>query len=244
MMEKQQIWIDTYHVNSFDVKPNNSHEAKLTSLLSYFEESAWRHAQNLGFGFYDAAINRNAWVLSRLRIDIFEYPKWGQDFRIKTWPLGVDKLFALRTANFLDMQGNIFASLTSLWLIIDIESRRPQIPSRNPMLQGLNFSDEKNNIPWPEKLIPTSGYKLINKYTTRYSDLDINGHINNTRYAEWICNILQNKQVRNFEINFNHELLLNESVAMHQSEINQNKQSFICKKTDNDKEIFIAEITL
>lgn len=241
-MEKQKIWTDNYHINSSDVSPNNEHKARLTSLLSYFEESAWRHAQNLGFGFYDAASNRNAWVLSRLRIDIFNYPKWGDDFTINTWPLGVDRLFALRTANFINNDNQIFASLTSSWLIIDIVSRRPQIPAHSPLLREMVFSEEQNNIPWPEKLKPMEEYVKILNYTTRYSDLDINGHINNTRYVEWICNAMMGREVRSIEINFTHESLLNEHIALYMSEISPNRHSLLCKRECDGKEIFIATV--
>lgn len=241
-MERQKIWIDSYHINSFDVSPNSERKSRLTSILSYFEESAWRHAQNLGFGFYDASSNKNAWVMSRLRIDVFKYPTWGDDFKIKTWPLGVDKLFALRTANFLDDNNEIFASLTSSWLIIDIKSRRPQIPSHSPLLKDIELSEEQNNIPWPIKLKPSENYEYIFSYKTRYSDLDINGHINNARYVEWVCNAILNKEILSMEINFIHESMLNENVALYINEIEHHKYSILCKREDDGKDIFIAEI--
>ncbi|MBQ4231185.1 MAG: hypothetical protein II671_06505, partial [Salinivirgaceae bacterium] len=33
-----------------------------------------------------------------------------------------------------------------------------------------------------------------------YSEIDVNGHVNNARYADWLCNCLGVERLRRFEI--------------------------------------------
>ena len=56
------------------------------------------------------------------------------------------------------------------------------------------------------------GEEFVSEYTPVYTDLDVNGHVNNTRYADWLCNTLGIELMSRSEpetviLNYNHEIL-------------------------------------
>ena len=59
----------------------------------------------------------------------------------------------------------------------------------------------------------------MTEYTPLYTDLDVNGYVNNTRYADWLCNILGIDQMTRSEpetviLNYNHEILPGQRVTL------------------------------
>jgi acyl-ACP thioesterase len=123
------------------------------------------------------------WILSRLRLRIQRLPVNGELLTVRTWPSGVERLFALRDFIISDADGAEVAWATSAWLILDTGSKRPVrvqsqfIPpaASRPRALAASF----------EKLPPFEAPDLQQEITVRWSDLDVNRHVNNSRYAEW-----------------------------------------------------------
>ena len=104
-----------------------------TSYLFWqIQDIAWEHAEILGFGFNDLQKKKQFWVLSRILVKINRRPKWGEKFKIETWPVGIDGLLALRDIKFTDKNDKIIvccsknisisrvASLKSFYILIII----------------------------------------------------------------------------------------------------------------------------
>ena len=67
--------------------------AHLTSICNFLQEGAGAHAESAGFGFEDMMKRNQVWVLSRLKIEIEDYPIWQQEVELKTWSRGRDGIF-------------------------------------------------------------------------------------------------------------------------------------------------------
>ena len=64
------------------------------------------------------------------------------------------------------------------------------------------------------------GEEFVSEYRPVYTDLDVNGHVNNTRYADWLCNTLGVDIMTEYEpehiiLNYNHEVLPGHVVTLH-----------------------------
>jgi medium-chain acyl-[acyl-carrier-protein] hydrolase len=70
------------------------------------QESAYLHAEHLGVGHTQLAPLQMSWVLSRMRIEISRWPKWGDTVRLRTWPSGRDRLFYYRDFEIKDGDDN------------------------------------------------------------------------------------------------------------------------------------------
>jgi medium-chain acyl-[acyl-carrier-protein] hydrolase len=154
-------------------------------LCNYLQEAAGDHAAALGVSVAALMQRGLTWVLSRLRLRIVRLPAAGETVRVRTWPTGAEKLFALRDFQVLDAGGACIASAVSAWLILDTTSRRPvrvqsvfDPPDVSGISRGLDIR--------VERLPAAQGLCREAPVVVRLSDLDANAHANNARISEWI----------------------------------------------------------
>jgi len=128
MMSKESInkksWEDEYSISFDEVDTKN--EAFVPVLWSFMQETAWHHADHLRLGYSDLKELQYFWVLSRLSIQMAEYPRWGDQIRVKTWLAGIGRLFALRHFSLANSKGKVIGTAKSAWLVLDLKNRKPQ----------------------------------------------------------------------------------------------------------------------
>jgi len=154
-------------------------------LCNYLQEAAGDHAAALGLSVAGLMQRGLTWVLARLRLRIERLPAAGETVRVRTWPTGAERLFALRDFRVLDSGGTCIASAVSAWLILDTTSRRPvrvqsvfDPPDVSAIPRGLDAGIEK--------LPAAEGPFREAPVVVRLADLDANAHANNARISEWI----------------------------------------------------------
>jgi acyl-ACP thioesterase len=234
-----------YSIYNFDVKSYHSDQnGKLTmySLFQFLQECAWDNARLNDFGYETLEKANSYWVLSRVLVQLNEYPEWKNEISIKTWPKGTDGFFALRDFE-VRKDNRVIGSATTSWLILDKETRRPK------KLDGFNF-DHDNFHPEHainkklEKITFNNPVHPIDLRGVYSSDLDVNKHVNNATYVRWITDALQfdNRQVIEFEINFISELLLNEQFIVSVTEPSENMNYIMLNHAESKREICRARI--
>ena len=192
-----------------------SGQLSLIHLLDMLQTAAGEHADILHFGIKDLNKGNDTWVLSRLRVEIPHWPQKGDTVTLKTWPKGVDRLFAIRDFILSGSSGIILARAASYWLIVDRVTKRPKIPGnvfRDPIYPDLSAIDDKiDKIPALQDILYRSTVKTTEK------EVDINGHINNVWYAKWFIESLpdttkKENSISSFEINYLSEVFANETL--------------------------------
>ena len=211
-----------YHVHVYETGPDGN--LSLHSLFNYFQDIASHHAVLLGYGRDDLLRNNTIWVLSRIYAGIVRMPAWGSDIVIKTWPRGIDRLFALRDYEVRSSEGVLLASATSSWLIVDVTTRRIQRPDETlsrfrPEIYGGNALPRNAGKLEP---VETEG-SATSPFRVSISDLDINRHTNNVGYLKWVTDsynleFILNKVPKSAEINYLAESHYNEEVIVITSE--------------------------
>lgn len=147
------------------------------------------HAGEHGFGYPQMIKLHHAWVLSRLVIEMERLPHTGEDFIIATWVDRVYRQFTDRHFSVLRPDGTAYGHATSIWSLIDTETRQPADLTKLP--EG-GFTD----VLIPERPAPIAPMgrvrlkapELVEKHRAAYTDLDINGHVNSIRYIELMLN--------------------------------------------------------
>ena len=130
------------------------------------QETAWHHADHLKVGYSDLAEQRYFWVLSRLSIQMEQYPGWDEKIKIRTWLTGMGRLFALRHFSIANSKGDILGTAKSAWLVLDLKSRRPQ--RIEPVFKHLlHLFDGLPSAEEPEKLPAPVRSKMEKSYTVR-----------------------------------------------------------------------------
>ena len=161
------------------------------AFLDLFQEIAGNDADRLGFSLDALAQRRLTWMLLRLfvRFDA-PLPRLGDALTLTTWPSGHNGLSAWRDAVAVDTDGQTLARVTTQWVIVDLDRRRPtRLPDdlygfERPDLGRLDLADTPPTAPETA----TDAAQVF----VRRSDLDANRHANNARYVEWALEPLAN----------------------------------------------------
>jgi acyl-ACP thioesterase len=204
--------------------------------------TAAAHSELGGISFSDMQEFDQAWVLSRMRVEITELPKWKDTITIKTW---INTLENSRSVRALEVYVNgikIVGSET-FWAVFNTEKRRPEalaLPYGHFELFPENKATEKG---FSKIQLLNNKEEVFNKVVV-LSDLDIVNHVNNVKYLEWCLDfvpteLILNQKIDSFEMNFMKELSLNDVVTIHESDI-ENKTIF--SVTKDEKTSFALEI--
>lgn len=244
-----------FTVSSYELNPRGA--ARLTTIANYFQEVAYHHANELGFGYEQMKERRTLWMLSRMKIQMFNYPAWNDKVVVETWPSGIEKLFALRDFRICDARGETLGIATTYWLIVHLDTHRPIRPGAELEL----FSDIEYGQPVfeskLEKIELPDGMQGLDQHTVSFSDLDIVGHVNNVKYMEWCIDAtmpgeLRGRNIRDLEINFLHEATMGNHVRLSGKEEqimpdNGDDEAdlihtLLAKRGEDDKELIRAKI--
>lgn len=229
-----------YTVHVYETRPDE--RLNLHSLFDYFQDIASDHAVNLGFGRDDLMKQNHFWVLSRMYAEISYLPFWGEKILVKTWPRGVDKIFALRDYEVHTPDGRLIASATSSWLIIDQTTRKIQRPDSNLTYFHTEMDKTSAMKRNPEKINPASpDGRLSQQFKVNISDLDVNLHTNNVKYIKWVTDSYDSGFITNnipfsAEINYIAESRIDEQINIRTSVDKENENVYnhsIMRTSDN-----------
>ncbi len=229
MSEMMTSWEDEYSISFHEVDIKN--EVFLPVLWSFMQETAWHHADHLGLGYSDLMERQYFWVLSRLSVQMEEYPRWGDRIRVKTWLTGTGRLFALRAFSITDLTGKIFGTARSAWLVLDLKNRKPQ--KIEPLFKHLrHLFDDLPPAEEPEKLPAPVRPQSRKSYEVRYSDIDIHHHVSNIKYIEWILDsvpfeVNRSHQIHTFEVNFLAESSYEDAISIETETLQESPPFFL-----------------
>lgn len=193
---------------------------------NYLIHVASAHAAERGFGFNDMSEKHTAWVLSRLALEMMEYPAMSEPVTVYTWVDEVGRLFTSRCFELVDGQGKTFGFARSIWAAIDLETRRPTLLDTEGL--GVYVSDRPCPIEKPGKILPVENDTVGIPYRIRYSDLDINGHLNSIKYMEHLLDLFdlewfETKELKRFEIAYQSEGKYGMELGLHSKEVSPGK---------------------
>jgi acyl-ACP thioesterase len=184
-------------------------------------EAAAENAKDIGYGALEMAERGCFWVFSRMKIKFLRYPEANDLVTIRTWPRHIQqKLFFIREFEVLDQNSEPLALATSAWLVVNSESRRLVPPGR---LEGFPMPVHPEHFAVDEMLdrlnIPDGGEERFNRRAA-YSAVDMNGHTNNSRYIEAICDSFEIETFQRYEIdwiqiNYDKEVRPNEVLSVN-----------------------------
>ncbi len=189
----------SFEVRSFQVHPDG--KISLTCLADLFQEIAWKHADSADFG-RNLQEEQQMWVLSRLEMKVERFPKWGDNIELFTGGRGSDKLFAFREFLVWDQNQQVIARGMSSWLLLNSETKRILKPEA--VLPPALFDPAEKPSWQPRKIVIAGELIASEQVKVRFSDLDLNYHVNNTSYIRWVENLLFDQGVRPQEIAVNY----------------------------------------
>ena len=197
---------------------DGSGRLKASSVFNHIQNLAAIHAESLGAGIEQILKLGMFWVLSWARLEFARFPMFGDELSAKTWPKCRYKLFSIRDFLFLDKNGDVFCRATTAWLLVDLKTKRAKsamcLPSGIPYQEG-----EHALCCYPERLDSPPDCTTLFTRLIRYSDLDVNRHVNNARYTEYLMDCYgeehhRKQQIRSLTIAFVAEAKYGDEIAL------------------------------
>lgn len=234
------VFSKEWEINFTQCLPNGS--LKYTDLCNILQLTAAAHSDVGGISFSDMQQFNQAWVLSRMRVEIKSLPKWRDTVTVKTW---INTLENSRSVRALEMyvNGSKIIGSETFWAVFNTEKRRPEaltlpydhfelypdIKATKTGFSKINFSPEK---------------EMLFERRVNLSDLDIVNHVNNVKYLEWCLDLvnvelLLQQKIKSFEMNFLKELSIQDQVIVHE---NVSDKATIFSITKEDKTCFALQL--
>ena len=185
------------------------------------------HSHDRGFGIDRLNQEQHTWVLSRLALEMTDLPMQYEPYTIETWVENVYRLFTDRNFAVLNKDGKPVAYGRSVWAMINTETRKPVdlMAIHNGDIAGY-ICDKECPIEKPSR-IKVSSQEPVAVLPVKYSDMDINGHVNSIRYIEHILDLFpldtfKEKRVKRFEMAYVAETMAMDTMAYYIDKVDDN----------------------
>ena len=160
---------------------------KSSSVLMLIQEASCHHSDLLKLDYDTLSGQDLFWAISRHRVQISRLPTLGETLRVETWPMPTTRVAYPRSVVAFDEKGRECFRSVSLWVLMDRNSRSMIVPQRSGIV--LSGTIRGTELTIPHSLAPAKSRNL-GRRTVCFTDLDRNGHMNNTRCMDWISDLL------------------------------------------------------
>lgn len=201
----------TLRANDFDCR----NKLLPSAILDLFQDAAGRHANELGVGF-SAMLERNVlWVIVRVRFQVLRTPPLYSRVKVITWPLAPTRASCRRDYIIEDEQGQPLVKGTSDWVFMHCEKRR-LLPATDvyPLKQ---FCD---SLAVEDKALKLHNFEHEGEaynVTAGFCELDMNGHVNNTKYANFVLDAVglrDDEEIESFQLDYRKEVKAGEQLSV------------------------------
>lgn len=217
----------------------------LAYILRYAQQISTDHCDHLGLTSDVFQKTSTAFLLSKISVEIKSPPVFSREILIKTEPALPRRAVYNRFTRFLDKEGAELLSVDARWVLVDTKSRR--ILRRPP--EGLELPFVSSEVPTHDCVIEKADtLNCCSEERVTYSKIDVNGHLNNTFYADFICDCLplealKESFIKKLVIAYHHELLLGQRAKIYLGQTQTPGKYYICGK-NQDNIAFEANIIL
>lgn len=168
-----------YTVLSSDTDANR--RLRLSRLMTMLQEASIAHTTALGMGREKTLDKGLLWIVTLQQAKIVRMPEYDERIRLVSWPGKMMHLLFPRYYRIEDEKGGVLVEASALWALMDQKTRRIVFPELfGVRIRGVHTGRE---IPLPvAPKMPANAAEST--FTVPYSFVDLNGHMNNTRYFD------------------------------------------------------------
>lgn len=160
---------------------------KPSMILYYVQEVAGRHFDVISMDYDALAQKGMMWAIIRQKVQVSRIPLRGETIRVETWPMPNTRVAFPRSVVAYDENNEeVFRSI-SIWVLMDTKTRAMILPGKSGIL--VPGTIRGNELAAPNAL-PAKDLRNHRTRPVCFTDLDRNGHMNNTRYLDWIDDLI------------------------------------------------------
>lgn len=181
----QSVYEKEFQIRASDV--DRYGRLKVSNLLLMIQQVGGEHSDALSYTYDYLAQQGIFWAVIRHRLQITRLPLQDEVIKVETWPMPTTRAAYPRATVAYDQNGKELFSSVCLWILMDLNTRTMLVPKNSGII--IDGIVRGNEIARPGSLAPKPMEQQIFRKVV-FSDLDRNGHMNNTRYIDWCQDLL------------------------------------------------------
>lgn len=194
-------------------------EFSLGYILREAQEISNQHTAALGLSHKVLAEAGQVFLLSKASVQVNRLPREGERLTILTVPKEPVRSQFIRTTQFFDDTGELLVLEDTSWLLVDPVSRRILRPSALCIPMEFAPLQEGENAIARARISPCVAVQPVGERPVRYTDIDVNGHLNNARYADILLDtlpgrVMQSSRLTRAMLIYHHEVLPGEVITL------------------------------
>lgn len=209
-------WTENYEIRYHDTHSNEI--VGISNIFKLLQESAMRQMRDCRPSYQDLVNQGKALILSSMRVEMYSpvYPY--ENISVKTWAGNNNKGFSTIRSYQMYRGEELIGESASAWALVSIADKKLL---RISEVDFTNYEGEEPLVlegPMRVRIPSEVKMNLVGEYTVRYSDIDINNHMNNTNYPDMIFNCLpkpENKLVKSISITYLKEAKIGDNLKIY-----------------------------
>ena len=185
-------------------------------ILDIFQDVATLQANDMGIGRDDMLAKDVFWAVIRQKYVVDRQPRHGEVLTARTWPHSPRRFSFMRDYSLADEEGNILVRGSSEWVLMGIRTRQ-LTPVEGKVDAPFDFCPERC---FQEKMRKLASFPLVGqpaRATPSTADIDVNGHVNNTRYAAYVeeaLDLSEEEVASGLQMDYRQEALAGEELRL------------------------------
>ena len=171
----------------FDMADMNGHIKIPDVILLSLQVSGM---QSIELGVSDKVILEDynlVWIITEYDIEVVRLPRFAEEITIETEALSYNRLFCYRRFTIYDEAGQDLIHMMATFVLMDRDSRKVQAVE-SEIVAPYQSEFDKKLIRGPK--YANLEAPISKDYHVRFYDLDMNGHVNNSKYLDWIFEVM------------------------------------------------------
>ena len=204
---------------------------RTSELFRLLQEASIRHTEELGMGREKTLDKGILWVLLMQRAKILRMPEYDEQVVLRSWPGKTMHLLFPRFYSLETSAGEPLVKASALWSLVDEKTRKVVFPEKYGVVIDGTVTGEEIAMPGA---VAKDECVLERDFTVPYSFVDLNGHMNNTRYfdlaEDCVGAAAAGRPLHGVSVEYQNEARLSETLHLHWS--GEKGNVYLCGETD------------
>lgn len=185
------IFSSKIHINAGDVTPGG--KLGLGKLMLLFQDVALAHYTSRAQTWDELFKEKKSWILNKIEIDVKSLPKLATDVTLSTWSFSVEAHKGIREFEMKDASDEVLLTGIMTFIYFDFVSRKPIAFDKDkfPNFTQTPKTNFNHNNEWILENFVTPDFSST--YNLRYSDFDLNNHVNNIIYFDLVDDFVKTR---------------------------------------------------
>ena len=209
-------WEENYEIKYYDTNTNDM--LGISNIFVLCQETAMRQMKECKPSYEELIAQGKAFILSSMRVECY-YPIYPyENIKVKTWADNNNKGFTTYRSYELYRDDELIGEALSTWALVSTTDKRlvkiTEVDLSNYEPETPLTLEKPVKVRIPREVV----LSLVGEYTVRYTDIDLNHHMNNSKYPDMLFNCLpkpENKIIKSFAITFANEAKLGDNLKIY-----------------------------